>query len=713
MPRPSRGPAEKSKNFKGAIARLFKELKVFHVWIGIAVVLAILSSILSISAPDRLSSLTDEITDGLVVDQKGMKEVTKKITAQVSQEKMQAALQSDALSLEEKRDLMMKLQTLDASNQMALLDQLTPHETEVFFPEITVKDQKISSKDQVKYLHILSTLDMESGKKVDVNKLYKKVDKMPKSIQNIIKPRMDFKAIKSIALILIVLYVSSALASFIQTLIMATVSNSFAKSLRSRVSEKIHRLPLAYFDRNQTGDILSRVSNDIDTIAQSMNQSLGALVSSTALFIGTLIMMFVTNWIMALTAVGASLIGFIFMMIVMKRSQKYFRLRQQSLGALNGHIEEVYSGLLVVKAYNAKKESDEKFDALNQEVYQANRKSQFLSGLMMPMMNFIGNFGYAAVCIVGAVLTMNDVITFGVIVAFMTYVRLFTSPLGQIAQAITSLQSTAAASERVFELFDEPEMEKENQVVELDKDQVKGNISFKHVNFGYLSNQTIIHDFNADVKPGQKIAIVGPTGAGKTTMVNLLMKFYNIEHGDILIDGHSIHECTREQVHNMFTMVLQDTWLFNGTVRENIAFNHPNVTDQRIWDVCDQIGLSHYIHSLPNGLDTVLSDENSVSVGQRQLLTIARAMVEEKPFLILDEATSNVDTRTEELVQKAMDVLMKGKTSFVIAHRLSTIRNADCILVMNQGDIIEQGNHDALMQENGFYANLYNSQFAL
>ena len=710
MPRPSRFTNEKSKDFKGSIVRLFKELKRFHTGILIAILFAIASSVLSISAPNRLSELTDEITSGLVVEQDNMKEITEKVTGQLTQENIQSIMTSSQLSFQEKQELMSAFQTVDlkdTKSSMQMLDQLSSHEKEVFFPEIKVDGTKISSEDQVEYLKLISTM----SKKSDAKALYKKVDQMPKSIQRLIKPHMNFKMIKKIALILALLYISSALLSYLQSLIMTYISNGFAKGLRTGVSEKINRLPLAYFDRNQTGDLLSRVTNDIDTIAQSMNQSLGMLVSNITLFFGTLIMMFATNWIMALTAVASSLFGFIFMMIVMKRSQKYFRNRQSALGKLNGHIEEIYSGLLIVKAYNAKEKADEKFDELNKEVYEANRKSQFLSGLMMPMMSFIGNFAYAAVCIVGALLTMNDVITFGVIVAFMTYVRLFTSPLAQIAQAITSLQSTAAASERVFELFDEKEMEvEEQQVLSLKKE---GNISFDHVRFGYDANRVIIHDFTAQAQSGQKVAIVGPTGAGKTTMVNLLMKFYEIDHGDILIDGTSIHDLTRENVHDLFTMVLQDTWLFEGSVRENIAYNHSNVTDERIWEVCDRIGLSHFIKSLPQGLDTILNDEHAVSVGQRQLITIARAMVEEKPFLILDEATSNVDTRTEELVQKAMDLLMKGKTSFIIAHRLSTIRNADLILVMDQGDIIEQGNHDSLMEEKGFYANLYNSQFAL
>ena len=470
-------------------------------------------------------------------------------------------------------------------------------------------------------------------------------------------------------------------------------------------------MPMWFYNQTSTGDVLSRVTNDVDTIAQSMNQSLASLVSSVTLFIGSIIMMFYTNYIMAFTAILSSLIGFVFMIKILSKSQKYFIARQVELGKLNGHIEEIYSGLNVVKVYNGKNESDKKFDELNKSVYECNRKSQFLSGLMMPIMNFIGNFGYVAVCIVGALLVSKDMITFGVIIAFITYVRLFTNPLSQIAQGLTSLQSTAAASERVFEFLEEPELEKENVTKMLDKAKAKGEVEFNHVKFGYDSDKIIIRDFNAKIKPGQKVAIVGPTGAGKTTMVNLLMRFYEINSGDIKIDGVNIKDLSRENIHDLFTMVLQDTWLFNGTVKENIVYNNENVTDEEVINVCKKVGVHHFIKTLPNGYDSYLSDIDSVSSGQRQLLTIARGMIDHKPLLILDEATSNVDTRTEELVQKAMDKLSEGKTSFIIAHRLSTIKNADLILVMKDGNIIEQGNHDELIKENGFYANLYNSQF--
>jgi ATP-binding cassette subfamily B multidrug efflux pump len=570
-----------------------------------------------------------------------------------------------------------------------------------------ISGQTITSEEKFEFLEKMSGLDSDK----DVKKIYSKVDELPKSIKTILSPKMNMDKIKSISLFLVILYVLSALFTFIQSILMTDVANKFAKKLRSNISKKINKLPLKYFDKNLSGDILSRVTNDVDTIAQSMNQSLASLVSSVTLFIGSIIMMFYTNYIMALTAILSSLIGFVFMIKILSKSQKYFTARQVELGKLNGHIEEIYSGLNVVKVYNGKNESDKKFDELNKSVYECNRKSQFLSGLMMPIMNFIGNFGYVAVCIVGALLVSKDMITFGVIIAFITYVRLFTNPLSQIAQGLTSLQSTAAASERVFEFLEEPELEKENVTKTLDKAKAKGEVEFNHVKFGYDSDKIIIRDFNAKIKPGQKVAIVGPTGAGKTTMVNLLMRFYEINSGDIKIDGVNIKDLSRENIHDLFTMVLQDTWLFNGTVKENIVYNNENVTDEEVIDVCKKVGVHHFIKTLPNGYDSVLSDIDSVSSGQRQLLTIARGMIDHKPLLILDEATSNVDTRTEELVQKAMDKLSEGKTSFIIAHRLSTIKNADLILVMKDGNIIEQGNHDELIKENGFYANLYNSQF--
>ena len=522
---------------------------------------------------------------------------------------------------------------------------------------------------------------------------------------------INLDKVKEIGIFLIIIYSLGAIFSYIQGFIMAIVTNKCAKKLRTEISDKINKLPLKYFDKNSYGDVLSRVTNDVDTIAQSLNQSLGNLVSATTLFIGALIMMFVTNVTMAITAILASLIGFIIMSLILKNSQKYFNEQQKQLGNLNGHIEEVYSGHNIVKVYNAMNEEEQEFDRINEELYKSNRKSQFLSGLMPPIMSFIGNFGYVAVCVVGALLVMNDKITFGVIVAFMIYIRLFTNPLTQIAQALTSLQSTGAASERVFTFLEEPEMPKETNKKTLKKEDAKGNIEFKNIEFGYDEDKTIIKNFSAKAKAGNKIAIVGPTGAGKTTMVNLLMKFYDIKKGDIIIDGISIHDLTRENIHDLFTMVLQDTWVFNGTINENIKYNNTKIPYEKVKEVCKIVGLDHYIKTLPKGYDTVLNEVESLSGGQKQLLTIARAMLEEKPFLILDEATSSVDTRTEELVQDAMDKLTNGKTSFIIAHRLSTIKNADLILVMKEGNIIEQGNHEELLKQKGFYADLYNSQF--
>ena len=522
---------------------------------------------------------------------------------------------------------------------------------------------------------------------------------------------IDMDRIKSIAIFLGIIFALSAIFNFIQSFIMATVSNKFSRNLRREISSKINRLPLKYFDNHAYGDVLSRVTNDVDSIAMTMNQSVATLVSALTLFLGCILMMFITNWILAITAILSTVFGFLFMTIVLSKSQKYFKMQQESLGDIEGHIEEIYSGHNVVRVYNGIEESNKKFDEINDKLFLSARKSQFLSGLMQPMMLFIGNFGYVSVCVVGALLTMNGTITFGVIVAFMIYVRLFSQPLSQIAQAMTNLQTCAAAAERVFEFLDEEEMTDESKLQKtLDISKVKGDIKFNHVKFGY-DDKIIINDFSADIKAGSKIALVGPTGAGKTTMVNLLMKFYDIKDGDIKIDGISTKELTRENIHDLFIMVLQDTWLFEGTIKENIVYNKPDVALEEVKVACKIVGLDHYIKTLPEGYNTIITDNDSLSAGEKQLLTIARGMIKNSPFLILDEATSSVDTRTEELVQKAMDKLMKGRTSFIIAHRLSTIKNADLILVLKDGNIIEQGNHNELMNKKGFYAELYNSQF--
>lgn len=525
---------------------------------------------------------------------------------------------------------------------------------------------------------------------------------------------INLDKVNKLSLILVILYVISSAFSYIQSFIMADVSNNFARDLRMRVSNKINKLPLNYFDKNQIGDILSRITNDVDTIAMNLNQSLSSLGTSVIMLIGTLIMMFITNWILALVALLSTFIGFISMGMVIGKSQVYYKERQEHLGNINGHIEEMFSGINIVNVYNAKDEVSETFHELNQKIYNADVKSKFLSGIMHPMMMFVGNLGYVAVAIVGAILANNGYITFGVIVAFFTYVRLFSQNLGSMAQVMTSLQSVSAASDRVFNFMDEEELSKEAEKSVLSTSNVKGKIEFKDVVFQYPGNEKpTINGFSATALPGQKIAIVGPTGAGKSTMVNLLMKFYEISDGDILIDGVSIHDIKREDIHDMFTMVLQDTWLFKGTIRENIVYNNKNVSEEELLSLSKFIGLQHFINTLPKGFDTEISDSESVSAGQRQLLTIARGMLKDSPFLILDEATSNVDTRTEEVVQAAMDKLMYGKTSFIIAHRLSTIVNSDLILVMNEGNVIESGTHEELLSQNGFYADLYNSQFSL
>lgn len=538
-----------------------------------------------------------------------------------------------------------------------------------------------------------------------------KLSDLTKVITEGIATGIDMERIKSIGLTLVAFYAGSAILSFGQQFIMATVTQNVTKQLRSDISGKINRLPMAYYNKTSTGDVLSRVTNDVDMISQSMNQSIGNLVSAVALFFGSLIMMFKTNVIMTLTAVIATMIGFGLMSLITSHSQKYFSRQQANLGALNGHIEEIYSGHTVVKAYNGEENAKIVFDELNNNLRDSAFKAQSLSGLMQPLMAFIGNFGYVAVCVMGAVLTMKGYIGFEVIVAFMMYIRLFTQPLAQIAQATQSLQSAAAAGERVFAFLGAEEMTDEsNKTEKLGK--AEGYVDFEHVKFGYEdTDKIIIHDFSAKAKPGQKIAIVGPTGAGKTTLVNLLMRFHEIQSGDIKIDGISTRDMKREEVRSQFCMVLQDTWLFEGSVRENLVYNTENVSEEKIEAACKAVGLDHFIRTLPHGYDTILNDQVSLSQGQKQQLTIARAMIADKPMLILDEATSSVDTRTELQIQKAMDALMQNRTSFVIAHRLSTIKNADLILVLKDGDIIESGNHEELLAKGGFYADLYNSQF--
>lgn len=757
---------EKPESFVLSIKKLMKSLSSFKILIFVAIILAALSSILSLVAPNKLSDLTDEISRGITINTTNMKELENDLTSNVSEigsildinldentiyrvntsnisnddkylfndtikkisddrdnaimyfSKLPSSvldiIVSDStyndiyISKEDKINAILAFHDIDVNNKnYAGINKLPDSIKRALFPSTNIDGVEISTDDKIDFIVKMAGSDTSS-----VNEMYKVMENVPSSIQKVIGPKMNMDKIKDIAILLACLYIISAIFSYIEGLSMIKVANGYAKRLRTSISEKINRLPLKFFDHNLSGDILSRVTNDVDTIAQSLNNSLSTLVSASTLFIGSIIMMFVTNYIMAITAIVSSLIGFVLMFIILGKSQKYFTRRQTELGNLNGYIEEIYSGLNVVKTCNAKEETTLEFDKLNDKLYDCNRNSQFLSGLMQPIMSFIGNFSYVAVCVVGALLVSKDMISFGTIVAFIMYVRLFTNPLSQIAQAMTSLQTTAAAGERIFGLLEDEEMSSEDNITKkLDKNKVKGNIEFKNVKFGYDDDKVIINDFTAKVKAGQKVAIVGPTGAGKTTMVNLLMKFYDINDGDILIDGTSIRDIKRSNVHDLFTMVLQDTWLFNGTVKENIIYNQKHVSDKKVEEVCKIVGVDHFIKTLPDGYDSVISDNDSVSSGQRQLLTIARGMISDSPFLILDEATSNVDTRTEELVQKAMDKLMENRTSFIIAHRLSTIKNADLILVMKDGNIIEQGNHNTLMKKNSFYANLYNSQF--
>ncbi len=524
--------------------------------------------------------------------------------------------------------------------------------------------------------------------------------------------QIDLQAISKIGISLVVLYLLGSLCNFIQHYIMSSVTLKMSYKMRDELSQKINKVPQKFFNTNSAGDILSRITNDVSTLQQGLTNSLPTIISSGTQFIGCLIMMLSTEYHLALIVVAVTLIGMVMVVLIMSKSQKYFMNKQKSLGLLNGFIEEMYSGHEIVKISRAEKDTIEKFDKINEDVYNANWKSQFLSGIMQPLMNVIGNIAYVAVCVFGSILAINGTIEFGIIVSFILYVRLFTSPLTQIAQGITNLQTATAGAIRIFTFLDAEEMSDEsNKNAQLN--DVKGKVSFEHVKFSYPDNpdKIIIKDFSAEIKPGEKVAIVGPTGAGKTTMVNLLMRFFEINSGDIKIDGISTRDLKREDVHRLFGMVLQDTWLFEGTVRENLVYNMTGISDEQLDKVCKICGLDKFVHSLPQGYDTVLSESANISAGQKQLLTIARAMLQNAPMLILDEATSSVDTRTELLIQNAMDDLMSGRTSFVIAHRLSTIKNADLILVMRDGDVVESGNHDNLMKLNGFYAQLYNSQF--
>ncbi len=766
---------------KGNVGEFFRKLLAFaggyRTLIVIAVVCAMGGSICTILGPDRLSDITNAITEGISPNtdnlekistdisdnmQTNMELLVSEISGNLDQQslvsKSSEILASTDISDEDKTEFQTVIASMstitDESEMQEQLLNLPDSILEILFDEIEVNGSTISSSDQVTALSLMSEMDSDSEdlstdmitdlpdsiknalftdiiiqdttisgedqlemlsllSDVDTDDstaLLEALDELPESIYGLVDSSIDMDKVMSTVVILIVLHCSSFALSLAQHLIMNYVTQNITKKLRKSISHKINCLPMSYFNHTSTGDILSRITNDVDTVGQTLNQSIGTLVSAITLFIGALVMMFSTNVIMSISGILATIIGFVLMMIIMSHSQKYFNEQQEDLGLLNGHVEEIYTGHLVVKAYNYEDKSKEQFNEYNQGLRNSAFRAQCLSGLMMPIMTFIGNFGYVVVCVVGAVLTMNDMTSFGTIVAFMIYIRLFTQPLSQMAQSMQSMQMAAAAGKRVFDFLEAEEMEDESYKTQT-LGEIAGNVEFDHVNFGYDEGQTIIHDFSAKAKSGQKIAIVGPTGAGKTTMVNLLMRFYETNQGDIKIDGISTKDVKREEVHSQFSMVLQDTWLFEGTIRENLIYCAKDVSEETMVNATKAVGLDHFVRTLPNGYDTVLNDNVNLSQGQKQQLTIARAMIANKPMLILDEATSSVDTRSEIIIQKAMDELMENRTSFIIAHRLSTIKNSDLILVMNHGDIVETGTHDELLAKNGFYAELYNSQF--
>lgn len=715
----------KPKDLVGTWKKLLGYCRRYLAVFMIAILCAAAGTVLTLIGPDKLSDMTDTITAGITPNTEALTELTEAVSENASANMQEvstaiaANLQSSTpkaitvngseISLADQRQTLSLLSGLDdpdAATMQKTMAKLPEAVTNALYSDVTIDGQTISAADQRAAMEIMSGIDPEESEDA-----LEAMDKLPDSVYSLIAPSIDMDKVQCIGFILVTFYALSYLFSAIQGWITAGVTQRVSQQLRGDISRKINRLPMAFYNRTSTGDILSRVTNDVDLISQSLNQSIGNLITSVILLFGSLLMMLITNLWMTLTAILASLLGFVVMFAIMGRSQKYFARQQRHLGALNGHIEEMYTGHTVVKAYNGEAAAQQTFDEMNDKLRESGFRAQTLAGMMMPVMTFVGNLGYVAVCVVGGAMALNDMISFGVIVAFMMYVRYFTQPLSQIAQAVQSLQSAAAAGERVFEFLEAEEMPDESGK-KSDIGAVQGTVDFDHVRFGYEdTDKIVIHDFSAHAKPGQKIAIVGPTGAGKTTMVNLLMRFHDIQSGEIRIDGVPTNEMTREAVREQFCMVLQDTWLFEGTLRENLIYCTENVSDEKMIAACKAVGLDHFIRTLPKGYDTVVGDQLSLSQGQKQQLTIARAMIADKPMLILDEATSSVDTRTEQQIQSAMDKLMENRTSFVIAHRLSTIRNADLILVMNHGDIVESGTHEELLAKGGFYADLYNSQF--
>ncbi len=673
--------------------------------VAVALVCAMIGTVLTLLGPNMLSDITDAVQDGIAPDTEMLERVVGTMTDSIERNaaSMGAAQSAAAPGVQQG-----PAAAQDGGAGLEALSQMPAEARSALLSDVEVDGVAITAADQERLLDILGNLDMD-----DTESAMVALDELPASVKGLVEPGVDMGLVCRVALTLVSFYVASYLLTVLQGWIMTTVTQRIGQGMRADISAKINRLPMSYFNEVPKGDILSRITNDVDMLGQSLNQSVGTLLSAVVLFAGSLFMMVTTNGWMTLAAVGASLLGFALMMGIMGRSQKYFVRQQSALGALSGHIEESYTGHSVIAAYNAEDRVRAEFDRMNGELVDAGFRAQCLSGLMMPIMMFIGNFGYVAVCVVGGALALDGQIGFGVIVAFMLYVRYFTQPLSQIAQGVQALQSAGAAGTRVFEFLEAPEMADESAKPALTDGSVRGEVEFDHVRFTYPgSDKPVIKDFSARTLPGQKVAIVGPTGAGKTTMVNLLMRFFEIDGGQIRIDGVRTSEMRREDVHALFCMVLQDTWLFEGTVRENLVYCDDAATDEDMQRACRAVGLDHFIRSLPHAYDTVLNDQVNLSQGQKQQMTIARAMIADKPMLILDEATSNVDTRTELKIQQAMDELMSGRTSFVIAHRLSTIKNADLILVMKEGDIIESGTHEELLAAGGFYADLYNSQFS-
>lgn len=701
--------------------------------VAVALVCAAVGTVLTLLGPNMLSDITDAIQNGIAPDTDKLELIVTTVSDNMQHNAQKLAEQQAAAAAAAGMDPAAagvagdavaagsmqgtanaggadnaSAASGEADQGMGALLQMPEETRAALMTDVEVDGVTVTARDQQELLDIFANLDMS-----DTEATMSALDSLPKSVKSLVEPGIDMELVLGTATVLIGFYVASYVLSVLQGLIMTTVTQRVSRGLRAEISAKINRLPMSYFNRVPTGDILSRITNDIDTLAQSLNQSVSTLLSAVVLFFGSLFMMIRTNGWMTLAAVGASLLGFALMMIIMGRSQKYFMRQQNALGALSGHIEESYTGHTVITAYNAEDLVGAEFDRMNAELVSAGFRAQCLSGLMMPIMTFIGNFGYVAVCVAGGALALDGQIGFGVIVAFMLYVRYFTQPLSQMAQGVQALQSAGAAGTRVFEFLDADEMADESAKPALGGRTVRGEVEFDHVRFTYDgADKPVIKDFSAHALPGQKVAIVGPTGAGKTTMVNLLMRFFEIDGGEIRIDGVPTRDMRREDVHSLFCMVLQDTWLFEGTIRENLVYCDEGVDDEKVRQACRAVGLDHFIRSQPHGYDTVLTDQINLSQGQKQQMTIARAMIADKPMLILDEATSNVDTRTELKIQQAMDELMRGRTSFVIAHRLSTIKNADLILVMKEGDIIESGTHDELLAQGGFYADLYNSQFA-